>query len=61
MVTAATIGSKLESVRKGLNLTLSEVSEKTKLAQSALSEFENGKRSRRSHNSSSWQTFIDET
>lgn len=45
MATAATIGSKLESVRKRLNLTLSEVSEKTKLAQSALSEFENGKRS----------------
>jgi cytoskeletal protein RodZ len=32
MVTAATIGSKLERVRKGLNLTLSEMSEKTKLA-----------------------------
>jgi XRE family transcriptional regulator, fatty acid utilization regulator len=45
MVTAATIGSKLESVRKRLNLTLNEVSEKTKLAASALSEFENGKRS----------------
>jgi Zn-dependent peptidase ImmA (M78 family)/transcriptional regulator with XRE-family HTH domain len=45
MVTAATIGSKLESVRKRMNWTLSYVSEKTGLAQSALSEFENGKRS----------------
>jgi XRE family transcriptional regulator, fatty acid utilization regulator len=45
MVTAATIGSKLENVRKRLNWTLSDVSDKTGLAQSALSEFENGKRS----------------
>ena len=45
MITAATIGSKLENARKRLNWTLSDVSERTGLAQSALSEFENGKRS----------------
>ena len=45
MVTAATIGSKLENARKRLNWKLSDVSEKTGLAQSALSDFENGKRS----------------